>query len=66
MTDALFLTSDAVDDLATPADYVAAVREGERALVAPPLGLAEGTRRGAVGRPPSAAQARGDLACSLS
>jgi alanine dehydrogenase len=30
MTDALFLTSEAVDDLATPADYVAAVREGYR------------------------------------
>ena len=30
MTDALFLTSEAVDDLATPADYVAAVRDGYR------------------------------------
>lgn len=30
MTDALFLTSDDVDDLATPADYVAAVRDGYR------------------------------------
>lgn len=30
MTDALFLTSDEVADLATPADYVAAVREGYR------------------------------------
>ncbi|MEF8773664.1 MAG: ornithine cyclodeaminase family protein, partial [Halobacteriales archaeon] len=30
MTDALFLTSDDVDDLAGPADYVAAVREGYR------------------------------------
>ncbi|WP_248896281.1 ornithine cyclodeaminase family protein [Haloplanus halobius] len=30
MTDTLFLTSDDVDDLATPADYVAAVRDGYR------------------------------------
>lgn len=30
MTEALFLTSDDVDDLADPADYVAAVREGYR------------------------------------
>ena len=30
MTETLFLTSDEVSDLATPADYVAAVREGYR------------------------------------
>ncbi|ELZ07087.1 ornithine cyclodeaminase, partial [Natrinema thermotolerans DSM 11552] len=30
MTETLFLTSDAVDDLATPAEYVDAVREGYR------------------------------------
>ncbi len=30
MTDTLFLTSDAVDDLATPAEYVDAVRDGYR------------------------------------
>ena len=32
MTDALFLTSDEVDDLAEPADYVAAVRDGYREI----------------------------------